>query len=170
MSDETLDSLNRPLKLKNIVFQFVGTGVFLWLTMKAFSIFAETLIKDLLIITNLKPILIFGLVKIISFVILLTIFFIGLRKIKEALKSERKIISIFNYTIFAFIISQILQYLYPFVFSYLLPINYITNSERYYNYINSSMVIEFIPIGLEIVLYIFIGIIIKQMANKKEED
>lgn len=143
-------------ELKNSRIIYVGIGVFLWLTIGAFSFLFENSIKDLLLNLNVDPITISWSKLFIQFATYIIGFTLGINIIKSSKKPELKI---FRNVIILFVLSQILQYVQPMLTNLFRTENYFINSSEYYDLIETEPTQYMIILILGFLSFAIVGII-----------
>ena len=140
----------------------VGTGIFLCLTLQGISFLVSTILEEILLYTNLSPLLTYGLSEYATLIFVLIVFIYVIKKIKKIDFDQPKLIKrVFLASVAAYVLTQVLGFALPFISSLYQTAEYFDLKEIYYNVLKEHYVLENFAIETPvwIMKYLFIAVI-----------
>jgi hypothetical protein len=121
----------------------VGTGIFLCLTLHGIFFLVSKILEEILLYTNLSPLLIYGLSEYATLIFVLIVFIYIIKKIKQIDFDQPLLIKrIFLTSVIAYVMTQVLSFSQPFISSLYYTTEYFDLKKIYYNGLNERSVLK----------------------------
>jgi hypothetical protein len=158
-------NLNTYKKIDNIILISVGAGMFLWLALVSFlHLVIFMILRNSLIMTEVDPLVIFWTDEIVYLVLFLILTLWIFNWIKRNPIEKFTATRILKYSIIALIIIQVIQFVLGCFALDILITKFPMLLDNYQNATEPGYLIS-ITAGLELVLYIVLGILVFKKSN-----
>lgn len=151
----------------------VGTGIFLSFTLQGISFLVAKILEDALLLTNLKPLLIYGISGYGTLIIVLLAFVYAIKKIKHLDYQNLQLIKkLFLISVLIYFLTQLFGFIYPFIYPIFETTEFIYLKEVYHNSLKGQFPLKNLAIDTPILIikYAFIVfIILKEIKQFKTE-
>jgi lysylphosphatidylglycerol synthetase-like protein (DUF2156 family) len=141
----------------------VGTGIFLCLTLQGISFLGSKILEEILLYTNLNPVLTYGLSEYATLIFVLIVFIYVIRKIKKLDFEQPQLIKrVFLTSVIAYVLTQVLGFALPLISKLYQTAEYFELKEIYYNGLKEHFALKnfAIEIPVWILKYLIITVII----------
>lgn len=152
---------------------FVGTGIFLCLTLQGIFFLVSKILEEILLFTNLSPLMTYGLSEYTTLILVLILFTYVIKKIKKIDFDQTQLIKrVFLTSVIAYALTQVLGFAQPFISSLYQTVEYFNLKEAYYNGLKEHYTLQnfVIETPVWILKYLIITILIlkeiKTVYNK----
>ncbi len=110
----------------------IGTGIFLCLVLHEIEFLVYKILEEALLFTTLKPIVIYGIAEYVSLIVVLLVFVLIMKKIKQVdFEKAQSVKKLFLASILAYAFTQVLGFAQPFVTSIYESVAYFDLKESY---------------------------------------
>jgi hypothetical protein len=154
----------------NKIIGIVGTGMFFYLTLTGISFLSSKIIEELLMFSNLSPILISGISEYVTLVIVLMTFTFAIRKIRNLNFDTTSLIKkIFLISVLTYVLTQLLGFALPFISNLYQTAEYFDLKAIYVNELNENYLLREFAIQTPsfIIKYVIIVFVILREIKKE---
>lgn len=152
----------------------VGTGIFLCLTLQGISFLAATILEEVLLFTNLSPLISYGIAEYATLIIVLIVFIYFIKRIKRFdFNQPQSVKRIFLASVISYALTQALGFAQEFVSSLYQTGEYFDLKRAYYNDLRVHYFIKNFAIGTPAWLLkyvIIIMLILKEIKNGPQQN
>ena len=136
---------------------YIGSGVFLWLTIGGFSVLFENIFKDILLNINIQPRIILWTKLAVQLITYILGFIIGIKIVKSSKKTNLRI---FWNLIILFTLGQFLQFIQPYGIVFYVMDNYLNNLAELSEFTDSNLIENLIVNFIKFLGYFIVALII----------
>jgi len=168
--DHNVFEKNKNLISTNEIIGLVGTGIFFYAALQTISYLSFTVLTDILLFSQLKPLFIYGLAEFLRLTLFLILFVIGVRKIKTmSIDRSNWVKRIFIASFLLYVLAEALGFLQPLVSLSFKSMEYFNLKDMYHSNLNGQQSLMTLAIETPAIIlkYLFMALFILKEIKQK---